>query len=272
MEVYALVGTSGTGKSHRAALLAHKCKADVIIDDGLLIKDKRILAGTSAKRQPTRIGAIKAALLMDEKSFHEVKKTLFEINPDRVLILGTSDKMVKKITQRLGLPEPVKIIRIEEIASLKEIRKARYTRTLYGKHVIPAPTVEVKKTFPETIIDSLQVFLHRKDSSGAKNWLEQSVVRPTYTSYGKFYITNNALVSIASHTLRLINGITNPGKIIVHAYEDGIVVKISPTMRYGMNLGVLSKKAQYMIKRQIENMTNLNVKEVNVYVKDLSFN
>jgi len=271
LDVFALVGASGTGKSHRAVLLAHKYNADLIIDDGLLIKDKRILAGTSAKRQPTRIGAIKSALFMNEEIYHEVKNALFKINPQRVLILGTSEKMVKRISQRLNLPEPVKIIRIEDIASLKEIRKARYTRTLYGKHVIPAPTVEVKKTFPKTIIDSLQIFLHRKDSYGAKSWLEQSVVRPTFTSYGKFFITKNALVNIVSHTLKMIDGIDKPGRVDINASEDGIVIKISPTMRYGMHLGNLGKKAQYLVRRQIENMTNLNVKAINVYVKELSF-
>jgi len=70
----------------------------------------------------------------------------------------------------------------------------------------------------------------------------------------------------------MIDGVTNPGKVIVHAHDEGIIVKVSPTMRYGVHLGNLSKKAQYLIKRQIEIMTNLNVKAVNVYVKDLSFN
>ena len=50
MEVIALVGPSGTGKSHRALLVAHNNQADAIIDDGLLIKDGTIIAGKSAKR------------------------------------------------------------------------------------------------------------------------------------------------------------------------------------------------------------------------------
>ena len=42
MDVIALVGPSGTGKSHRALLVAHKHQADAIIDDGILIKDGKI--------------------------------------------------------------------------------------------------------------------------------------------------------------------------------------------------------------------------------------
>ena len=44
MDVIALVGPSGTGKSHRALLVAHQYGADAIIDDGILIRDGKIIA------------------------------------------------------------------------------------------------------------------------------------------------------------------------------------------------------------------------------------
>lgn len=39
MEVYALIGASGTGKSHNANAVLEQYHIDMIIDDGLLIKD-----------------------------------------------------------------------------------------------------------------------------------------------------------------------------------------------------------------------------------------
>ena len=57
MDVIALVGPSGTGKSHRALLVAHKHQADAIIDDGILIKDGKIVGGHSAKKEKSRIMA-----------------------------------------------------------------------------------------------------------------------------------------------------------------------------------------------------------------------
>ena len=48
IQVYALVGESGTGKSFRAKLVAQKYRIDLIIDDGLVIKDDKIIAGYSA--------------------------------------------------------------------------------------------------------------------------------------------------------------------------------------------------------------------------------
>ena len=81
MQINALVGKSGTGKSHRAIMVAHDCGADVIIDDGLLIKGDQILVGYSAKKQPTRIGAIKAALFSDPEQSQNAQRTLARVKP-----------------------------------------------------------------------------------------------------------------------------------------------------------------------------------------------
>ncbi len=50
MEIFALIGHSGTGKSHQAPVIAREQTIDYIIDDGLLIKGHYNLAGRSAKR------------------------------------------------------------------------------------------------------------------------------------------------------------------------------------------------------------------------------
>ena len=51
MDVIALVGPSGTGKSHRALKVAKDHQADAIIDDGILIQNGKIIAGASAKTE-----------------------------------------------------------------------------------------------------------------------------------------------------------------------------------------------------------------------------
>ena len=43
MKVYAFVGPSGTGKSHRAQMVASEKKISYIIDDGLLIDENKII-------------------------------------------------------------------------------------------------------------------------------------------------------------------------------------------------------------------------------------
>ena len=74
--VYALVGESGTGKSFRAKLLAQKYNIDVIIDDGLLIQEDKILAGHSAKREKTFLAAVKVALFDDKEHRDEIARVL----------------------------------------------------------------------------------------------------------------------------------------------------------------------------------------------------
>lgn len=273
MEVYALVGPSGTGKSHRAVNLAHQIDAQAIIDDGLLIQGNRILAGSSAKRQPTRISAIKSALFMDDRQAEVMKGALGQLDLNRILVLGTSLGMVERIASRLGLPPPCRIIKIEDVASEKEIRKAKFLRTCYSKHVIPAPTMEVKKSFPNTLVDPLKIFMRKKGSApGRKDWLEQSMVRPTFTYNGRLTIANSALSVIAGHAATLVTGVSSAGKIGVSVDHEGLVtVDISPVIFFGLNLQEVSIQIQHKIKQSVEDMTGLQVKSVNVQVKGLSF-
>lgn len=272
METYALIGSSGTGKSHRAVTLAHELEADVIIDDGLIIQDTRIWGGFSAKRQPSRIGAIKVALFVDDEHAHEAREVIRKLQPEKLLILATSSRMADKIAERLTLPPLTKKINIEDIASSKEIRKARIERTQHSKHVIPAPTVEVKKSFPDTIIDPLQIFMKRKGTPEVeRSWLEQSVVRPTFTSYGRLTITHGALADIAIRATRKIKGLKGAGKINIIHKEEGVIIELHPTIYYGYPLNQVSHEIQLAVKKKVEEMTGLNVLGINVLVKSLAF-
>ena len=269
MEVYALTGPSGTGKSHRAIVLAHKLDAEIIIDDGLIIKDTQIVAGSSAKRQPTRIGAIKTALFLNKKDVEQARAVIQQLNPRKVLILATSARMAERIRGNLNLSPLNKIIPIDEVASSKEIRKARMVRTQFSKHVIPAPTVEVKKTFPDILIDPLQVFLRRKSSAGKKSWSEQSVVRPSFTSFGKLSIAHGALVTIISRAAEEVNGVKKAGRVHIIRQEENVILELSPVIYYGYHLHEVSREIQLAVKKRVEEMTGLTVKNVNVLVKNI---
>ena len=81
MNVIALVGPSGTGKSHHALMVAHDNKADAIIDDGILIKDGRILAGHSAKKEKSKIMAVRRAIFILPGHAEEVRKLVAAAPP-----------------------------------------------------------------------------------------------------------------------------------------------------------------------------------------------
>lgn len=266
MDVYALVGPSGTGKSHRAVLLANKLGAEVIIDDGLVITGNQIAAGVSAKKQPTRIGAIKTALFTEAEHLKTVIEYINRTKPAKILLLGTSIRMVDKIAERLMLPLITEYVYIEQIASEKEIRKARRMRTQYSKHVIPAPTIEVRKSLPETIINPLQVFLRRKGYQGNKGWLEQSIVRPTFTMYGKLAISQGVLGAIATHAAAAVPGVAEVKRSHIIRSEQEVSVEIEVILDLTSKINETSRNIQFRIKEYIETMTGLTIKSINVTV------
>ncbi len=266
MEVYALVGPSGTGKSHRAAPLAHQLGAEVIIDDGLIIKGNRIVTGVSAKNQPTRIGAIKTALFMDREQMIKAREVIAKLNPGKILILATSKGMAEKIVARLNLSPIKEFITIEQIASEKEIRKAKIMRRQHSKHVIPAPTVEVKKSFPETFIDPLQVFLRRKGHKEHKSWLEQSVVRPTFTMYGKLSISKGALKAIAHYVASKMPGVAGVKRSVILRNDQGVAIELEIIVGTKYNINDISRDMQAAVKEQVEKMTGLTVNNINVLI------
>ena len=103
MKVYALVGKSGTGKSHHSMWVAKEHHINYIIDDGLLISDNRIIAGKSAKREPTKVASVRCAVFSDPAHAARVKAALAEHHVDALLIIGTSDKMVSRIAEALDV-------------------------------------------------------------------------------------------------------------------------------------------------------------------------
>ncbi len=265
MQVKSLVGVSGTGKSYRALLIAKENDIEHLIDDGLFIKGNKIIAGSSAKKEPTKIAAVRRALFMDQGHRNEVIKAIEDHNPDSILVLGTSDGMVDRITETLGIPAPETRFYIENIATRTEIELAKQQRHEQGKHIIPVPTLEVKKDFSGYFLDTLKIFSKKRDDSVIVD--EKTVVRPTYSYLGKYTIYRRAIVHIvkiaagkAGDLIRICNA-----EVIAHPY--GIVLNIDIDVRYGIIMGGPIAQMRNAVKSEIERITSLNVLAVNVLVK-----
>lgn len=269
METIAFSGTSGSGKSHRALALASDIKADLIIDDGLIVQNGRIIEGISAKNQATKVGAIKTALFTDQQHRQSVIDTITALQPERILILGTSLAMVEKIAARLALPKPIKVINIEDLSSAEEIKTAKYFRNHLGKHVVPAPSVEVEKNLPNALVEKLQVILHGPNSAKQKIY-EQTVVRPTFSYLGKITISDKALNDIIKWVLTNFPGVKSPGKIQVYSEQGNTILFIQYTAFYGQNLPSLSRKIQARVKEVVENHTGFNVLAIDVLVSGIA--
>ncbi|BDG61595.1 Asp23/Gls24 family envelope stress response protein [Caldinitratiruptor microaerophilus] len=265
MEVIAFVGPPGSGKSHRASLVADQYGCDLIIDDGLIIQEGKILAGSSAKRADTRVGAVKRAIFLDPAHRAEALAAVRRARPRRILILGTSEDMIVRITDALDLPRPETVVRIEDVASPAQIRLARRKRRLEGKHVVPAPTFEVKKTFSGYMVDPLRFLLRRREGDPVP--VEKSVVRPTFSSLGHFYIADTVLSAIAARAAEAVPGIARVLRAVVESGEEGVQVELDVALRFGFPVWAPLRQAQEAVKAQLEYMTALNVVSVNVHAR-----
>ena len=268
IKVFALVGESGTGKSFRAKLVAQRYEIEYIIDDGLLIRENRILAGHSAKKEKTILAAVKVALFDDKAHRDEIARKLQGEKTKKILILGTSEKMVFKIAARLQLPPPSKIIKIEDISSQEEIEKAIRTRRIEGKHVIPLPSIEVKRSYPNIFYNAIKIFRRKSVpiGLGSPSVHEKSVVRPEYSKRGKVIISEAALSQMVIHCVDEYNQGIRIKKILVRDDEMGYRLVITIDVPYGIQLGGNIHKLQQYIIENIERYTGILIEEVNIII------
>lgn len=244
---------------------------DLVIDDGLLIADSKIVAGKSAKREETKIGAIKRALFMVPGAAEEAKQAIADRSPNHILILGTSRGMVEAIARRLELPLPSDFIDICDVSTPEEIRRAARIRREQGKHVIPVPTVEVKKTFSGYLVDPIKFFVRLRGDSSKGIIVEKSVVRPTWSMLGRFTVADTVLLALAAYSARQVNGVTGVGKTSVDTHVDGVTIDMDVSLLYGVPLYEVLEEVQRRVTEEIEYATALNVQAVNVTARRLTF-
>lgn len=268
MKITALIGSSGTGKSYHALALAKDKAIDYIIDDGLLIKENKVLGGSSAKRETSKMAAVKRALFINQGHRDDIIRIIELEKPKAILVIGTSDKMVDIIAKTLNLGDINERVYIEDIVSKEEIKAARRYRMKEGKHVIPVPTFEIKQDFSGYFLNPLKVF--RKLGLGESNeFHEKSVVRPTFSYKGKYTISDRVIRELIFYASNKAIGIKKITDIDIKTDPTGIVIEVEVIAVYGNPILSIMRGVQQQVKYEVEEMTSLNIHAVNVYVKNL---
>ena len=273
IKTFAFIGPSGTGKSYRAQYVANQRDIKYIIDDGLLIKENEVIAGVSAKKAPTKIETVKNALFTSEDKKEEVQKAIRKYKPESILILGTSDGMVDKIAENLGLPPISERIYINEVATQDEMDTARRMRVTEGKHVIPVPTFEIKKDFSGYLLDPLQIF-KSKGKNSEPYIAEKSLIRPTFSYLGNFTISDSVFKDIIVTVAKKIDGVYKVLKIRVDKSNKdtaGVQLYIEVSIEFGANMIDILKVFKKETKREIENLTAMYISSVEIVAKDVHF-
>ncbi len=266
--IIAFVGQSGTGKSTRAIAVARKNNIDYIIDDGLLINGGRIVAGTSAKKAPSKMESVRQALFVDPTRSQVMRRAIVESRPVAIMILGTSDLMLEKITTNLWLNKPSMLIRIEDVSTEEERRHARSTRMNEGMHTIPVPTMEIKHEFSGYFSDPLGKIRSRLnleeggvDLNGEN---ERTMIRPTFSSLGSYSISDDALLELIEITLKDLPGY---GEVLEFKSEKrtiGVVFTLDLALLYGYDAQKVLYDAQQKIGNAVENLTAITVVSVDI--------
>ena len=285
MKVYSLTGHSGTGKSYQAPGFMAEHNIDMLIDDGLLIYKDIVEAGVSAKRQKTRVGAIKTALFTDDEHQRKVAEKIKEINPESILIVGTSDRMTDVIARRLGLPKIQERIYIDDITTPEERKTAEKFREQQGKHVIPVPTVQLKRDFagyfmnPEMLIRSAKDMADKaqeaiKNPSTLLPWNKEAetaktVVRPTYSYLGDFIIKDKVIKDIAKCVGKEVPGINDVISVYENTEPENLKMIVAVNIDRDVPLWETAEEFQKRLAVAVENMTAFNVVSMDVEVRKL---
>lgn len=272
MEVFGFIGASGTGKSHHALVVAYDHDIQAIIDDGLLIDHNRIVAGRSAKEETNRLKAVRRAIFNKPEDAAAMRAALEKIHPDKLLILGTSKHMICRICEALRLPYASEYIRIEDVSSAAEIAKARDIRLKEGKHIIPVPTMELKSHFHGYLLDPIRSFLSGR--GGRKAGVEQSVVRPVFSYYGKLVFSDDVLFALVRHTLNGMTGIARVNRVKVAknylSHANGLAIILTLTIYYGENIRQLLHKVKDEVQQSVEYTTGMSVDVMKITIRGIA--
>lgn len=270
IEVYALIGASGTGKSHNADKVMKEYKIDMIIDDGLLIQNGKKIAGSSAKAEDTTVGAVKRAIFHDPLHAAAVRSRIQQLQPKKILILGTSEKMIDKITTALDLPPVKNKIFITEISTPEQIELAQQMRK-EGKHVIPLPSIEVKKELPKYYwVTSLWKKAKRGEEKDNSESDDKTIVRPKFSQMGNLTISENVIEQIVRYNMNRQPELDHSAKIKVDMTDFGVSVYSELKIKFGVPIQAAIEEFQNRTIQEIENMTNLTVMRIDVRITGIT--
>ena len=266
--IIAFVGPSGTGKSTRAIKVARDNNIHFIIDDGLLINGSRIVAGTSAKKAPTKMESVRQAIFVDPTRSSVMRRALVESMPRALMILGTSDSMLDKICSNLWLNKPSMLIRIEDVSTEEERRLARTTRMNEGMHTIPVPSMEIKHEFSGYFSDPFSKLRQRFDRERGVVPLapdsDRTVVRPTFSYLGSYSISDEAILDLIKIVLKDVPGFAEVISFKTEKQTFGVMISLDLALYYGYDAQKVLENAQQRVGSAVEEFTSITMNSVNV--------
>ena len=129
---------------------------------------------------------------------------------------------------------------------------------------------EIKKDFSGFILDPLQIF--KSKGKDAKPYIsEKSIIRPTFSYLGKFVISDTVFRQIIEYLVMKTEGLYKASRVRIDKIgeNEGVSVYIEVVVEYGFNIVETLKEFKKKCKREIENLTAMNVENVDITAKGI---
>ena len=170
------------------------------------------------------------------------------------------------------MPQPQKIIHIEDIASREESEKARKSRQIEGKHVIPVPSIEIKRNYPQIFSNSIKLFFRKKKilNQNDGKLFEKSIVQPEFSKKGRIEISEAALTQMVMHCVAEADSAVRIKKMSIKTDSRGYRIIITIDVPFGTQLtGKIHKMQKYIIDK-IESYTGILIEEVSIIIDKIT--
>lgn len=265
IEVYAFVGPAGTGKSQRASQVARQHGIDLIVDDGLVVSRGRIMAGRSAKSEGNMVRAIRRALFEYPAHREEVVGFLEGRAPCRLMLLATSEGMMRKIVAKLGLNDPVKIIGITDVATREEIDNALRERREKRQHVVPVARTQIQRNFAGKLVSQLKDLFKSKDRDDGR-----TIVKPPFSFDGHVTIGREAILEMCRRLVVIGEHVRKVHEIELETDDDSLEVNLEIDLRLRNRSALLiARLLQKKISVGLSYFTGMDVRKVNIRIHEI---
>ena len=224
------------------------------------------MAGRSAKSEINRLRAIKRAIFEYPEHRDEVANYLAKNHPPKIMILATSEGMIEKITTRLGLNSPVKIIKISDVSSPEEIESALRERREKKQHVVPAAKAQIQQNFAGKLVSQIRGFFKGRDKDESRN----TIVKPLFSFNGKVTIATEALLEMCRKLLELRDHVRKIRGIDIETDEDRISLSVEIDINLsGRSALSIAKTLQRKLRMGLSYFTGMEIRQVNIRVNEI---
>jgi uncharacterized alkaline shock family protein YloU len=96
------------------------------------------------------------------------------------------------------------------------------------------------------------------------------VVRPTYSYFGRFYISDAVVMQIAQRICLEVPGVSRVLKSLVLTVGEGTILDVELILRYGVKVFDVMQSVQRNLKDKLEFLTGIYLERVDISTKKIS--